>query len=61
MSFKLTWMNIPSILLPRLETLEVRIVTFSYPLKMKMKTKIDDVFISKPMLAMKNKMKIQIK
>lgn len=59
MSFKLTWMNIPSILLPRLETLEVRIVTFSYPLKMK--TKIDDVFISKPMLAMKNKMKIQIK
>lgn len=61
MSFKLTWMNIPSILLPRLETLEVRIVTFSYPVKMKMKTTIDDVFISKPMLAMKNKMKIQIK
>lgn len=61
MSFKLTWMNIPSILLPRLDTLEVRIVTFSYPVKIKMKKAIYYVFISKPMLAMKNKMKIKIK
>lgn len=46
MSFKLTWMNIPSILLSRLGSLEVRIITFSYPVKIKMKTTIYDVFIS---------------
>lgn len=61
MSFKLTWMNIPSILLPRLDTREVRIVTFTYPVKIKMKTTIYYVFISKQMLALKNKMKIKIK
>lgn len=34
MSLKRTWINIPSILFPRLGTVEVRIKTFSYSRKM---------------------------
>lgn len=38
-------MNITSILLPRFGTLEVLIITFSYPVKIKMKKIINDTLI----------------
>lgn len=45
MSLKLTWINIPSILLPRFGRLELRVITFSPSVKIKIKTIIYEIFL----------------